>query len=282
MTELSDTLFDLSGHVAIVTGSSKGIGRAIAERLAQHGSRVVVSSRTLVDCRAVAEAINERAGEERAIAVACDVASRPDIAGLVDAAMERWGRIDVAVGNALASGDETAWIERLHEDEFTAWFEGNVTNNAYLAKLVSPVMRAQGGGSIVFVSSSSGVAALEDYPGYGTSKAALNHLARTLAIQLGPHNVRVNAVAPGIIASESPEAWGTAEEQRIGVGRTPLGRLGSPDEIASCVVWLVSPGGTFATGSVFVVDGGQTLKGMDGPHELRAYRRARARGAQQQ
>jgi NAD(P)-dependent dehydrogenase (short-subunit alcohol dehydrogenase family) len=96
-------------------------------------------------------------------------------------------------------------------------------------------------------------------------------------VQLGPHNIRVNAVAPGIVASNGPDAWGTAEEQRIGVGKTPLWRLGTPDEIASCVVWLASPGGAFATGGVFLVDGGQSLKGMDGPHELRKLRRARAR-----
>jgi NAD(P)-dependent dehydrogenase (short-subunit alcohol dehydrogenase family) len=280
MTELSDTLFDLSGQVAVVTGSSKGIGRAIAERLAEHGSNVVFSSRTLADCEARAASVNERHGDERAIAVRCDTSDRGDLDTLVRAALDKWGRIDTAVGNALVSGDETAWIERLREDDFTAWFEGNVTNNAYLTKLVSPIMRSQGGGSVIFVSSSSGVAALEDYLGYGTSKAALNHLARTLAVQLGPHNIRVNAVAPGIIASQGPEQWGTDEEQRIGVGNIPLGRLGTPDEIASCVVWLASPGGTFATGQAFVVDGGQTLKGMEGPHELRSYRRAKLKGEQ--
>ncbi len=275
MTNLEETLFDLSGQVAIVTGSTKGIGRAIAERLAQHGSKVVFSSRTLADCEeARAAAVNERYGEERAIAVRCDMSSRPDIEALVGATLDRWGRIDTAVGNALVSGDTTAWIERLDEEDFTVWFDGNVTNNAYLAKLVSPTMRAQGGGSIVFVSSSAGVAALQDYLGYGPSKAALNHLARILAVQLGPYNVRVNAVAPGIVGSQGAEEWGTEEEQEIGVGKIPLGRLGTSDEIASFVVWLVSPGGTFATGQAFVIDGGQSLKGMEGPHELRNHRRA--------
>ena len=113
--------------------------------------------------------------------------------------------------------------------------------------------------------------------GYGTSKAALNHLAKTLAIQLGPYNIRVNAIAPGIVGNRGAEEWGTTEEQRIGVGSTPLERLGTPDEIAGCAVWLASPGGTFATGGVFLVDGGQSLKGMEGPHELRNYRREQAR-----
>ena len=272
-------LFDLSGKVAVVTGSSHGIGRAIAERMADHGSKVVFSSRTLADCEARAASANERHGEERAIALQCDTGDRSDLKALVEATLDRWGRIDILVGNALVEGDATPWIERFDEEAFTGWFEGNVTNNAYLAKLVSPGMRAGGGGSIVFVSSTSGVAALEDYLGYGTSKAALNHLARVLAVQLGPYNVRVNAVAPGIVASRGPEEWGTDEEQAIGVGAIPLGRLGTPDEIAACVVWLASPGGAFATGQVFVVDGGQTLKGMSGPHDLRAFRRARQKGA---
>jgi len=272
-------LFDLTGQVAVVTGSSLGIGRAIGERLAQHGARVVFSSRTLGLCEERASAVNNHWGEERAIAVRCDVSNRADLRTLVETTLDHWGCIDTLVGNALVSGDTGAWIERFDEENFTTWFDGNVTNNAYLTKLVAPGMRSRGSGSIIFVSSSSGVAALEDYLGYGASKAALNHLARILAIQLGPYNIRVNTVAPGIVASQGPELWGTPEEQTIGVGGIPLGRLGTPDEIAACAVWLASPGGSFATGQTFVVDGGQSLKGMDGPHRLRQFRRARQKGA---
>jgi len=270
-------LFDLTGQVAIVTGSSEGIGRAIAERLAEHGSRVVFSSRTSAACERRAAEVNDRLGDDRAIALTCDVTDRGQLRHLVDATLDRWGRIDTLVGNALVEGDTSPWIERLDESSFTTWFEGNVTNNAYLAKLVVPGMRAQGGGTIVFISSTSGVAALEDYLGYGTAKAALNQLARILAVQLGRHRVRVNAVAPGIVASRGTDEWGTEEEQSIAVGDVPLGRLGTPDEIAACVVWLASPGGAFTTGQVFVIDGGQTLKGMAGPHDLRVARRAAAR-----
>jgi NAD(P)-dependent dehydrogenase (short-subunit alcohol dehydrogenase family) len=275
----SSDLFDLNGQVAIVTGSSLGIGRSIGERLAEYGARVAFSSRTLQLCQERASEVNTRWGEERAIAVRCDASSRPDLRALVDTTLDRWGRIDTVVGNALVSGDTGAWIERFDEENFTTWFDGNVTNNAYLAKLVTPGMRSRGSGSIIFVSSSSGVAALEDYLGYGTSKAALNHLARILAIQLGPYNIRVNTVAPGIVASQGPELWGTPEEQAIGVGGIPLSRLGTPDEIAACVVWLASPGGSFATGQTFVVDGGQSLKGMDGPHKLRQFRRAQQKAS---
>jgi NAD(P)-dependent dehydrogenase (short-subunit alcohol dehydrogenase family) len=275
-------LFDLTGQVAVVTGSSQGIGRAVGERMAEHGARVVFSSRSLETCQARADAVNERYGEERAIAVACDAMERPQLARLIERTMEQWGRIDCLVGNALVDGPQQAWIEKLDIEHFTTWFEGNVTNNAYLAQLVTPIMRAEGGGTIIFISSTSGIAALEDYLGYGTSKAALSHLARILAVQLGPLNIRVNAIAPGIIASRGwdPEGeWSDAEEREIGTGQTPLGRPGTPDEIASCAVWLASPGGTFATGGVFVVDGGQTLKGMSGPHDVRTARRTRRGGS---
>jgi NAD(P)-dependent dehydrogenase (short-subunit alcohol dehydrogenase family) len=269
-------LFDLTGQVAIVTGSSAGIGCAIATRMAEHGARVAFSSRTLADCQARADAVNAAYGEERAIAVACDMLRRPDIATLVERTMDKWGRIDCAVGNALVGGSDQAWIEKLDIENFTQWFEGNVTNNAYLTQLVTPIMRTQGGGSVIFVTSSAGIAALEDYLGYGSSKAALAHLARMLAVQLGPHNIRVNAIAPGIVASRGLDTgeWSDPEERAIGTGQTPLGRPGTPDEIAACAVWLASPGGAFATGGVFVVDGGQTLKGMTGPHDVRTHRRA--------
>ena len=216
---------------------------------------------------------------QRAIGIACDASDRPQLATLVERAVETFGRIDTVVGNALVDGPAQAWIERLDIEQFTTWFEGNVTNNAYLAQLTTPVMRAQGSGSIIFMASTSGIAALEDYLGYGSSKAALAHLARILAVQLGPHGIRVNAIAPGIVASRPPEEggeWADPEDREIGTGQTPLGRPGTPDEIASCAVWLASPGGAFATGGVFVVDGGQTLKGMTGPHDLRMARRAQA------
>lgn len=268
-------LFDLSGQVVVITGSSEGIGKAIGERMAEHGAQVAFSSRRQDACQARADAVNDRYGPGRAIAVACDISQRPQIAHLVEATMHAFGRIDCAIGNAKATGATQAWIEKLDIDDFTTWFEGNVTNNAYLAQLVSPIMRAQGGGSILFTASTAGVVTMEDQLGYGASKAALLHLTRMLAVQLGPYNIRVNALAPGIVASRGTDQgqWSSEEARAQGVGQTPLGRPGTPDEIAACAVWLSGPGGAYATGGTFVIDGGQTLKGMDGPHRLRVWMR---------
>lgn len=268
-------LFDLTGRVAVVTGSSAGIGRAIVSRMAEHGARVVISGRREAECRKRADELNERHGAGRAIAVACDIGNRADIRRLVEESLSAFGRIDCAVGNAVSPGAPQAWIEKLDIDHFTWWFEANVTNNAYLAQLVTPVMRSQGGGTILYTASTAGVAAMEDQLGYGSCKAALVHLTRMLAVQLGPHNIRVNAIAPGIVASSGigEGQWATEEARLAGVGGTPLGRVGLPDEIAACAVWLAGPAGEFATGATVVIDGGQSWKGMDGPHRLRTQMR---------
>jgi NAD(P)-dependent dehydrogenase (short-subunit alcohol dehydrogenase family) len=253
--------FDLSGQVAVVTGSSQGIGRACAEALAAHGSRVVFSSRTLADCERRASEVNAITGDERAIAIRCDMSVEDDIRALVAGTLEHWGRIDTLVGNALVDSGGTSWVEKVDITQMTDALIGNISNNLLLAQLVVPTMRQRGSGSIIYTASSAGVAALEEHLAYGVSKAGLIHMARVLAVQLGPYNVRVNCISPGIIDSREP-----GEHDPLVTANTPLGRPGTPDEIAGLVVWLASPSGAFATGSNFVVDGGQTLKGMEGPH----------------
>jgi NAD(P)-dependent dehydrogenase (short-subunit alcohol dehydrogenase family) len=262
-------LFDLTGRVAVVTGSTHGIGRACAERLAEHGARVVFSSRSAADCEARALATNERWGADRALALPCDVGDAAQVRELVRGTVARWGRLDIVVGNARTEIHGTSWLERIDPDSMTAALVGSVTNNLVLAQEAVPHLREQGGGSIVFVASTAGTAALEEHLPYGVAKAALIHMAAILAVQLGPANVRVNTVSPGVIAARGLDApeWSDGERAAVVTGPTPLGRPGTPDEIAGCVVWLASPSGAFATGKDFVVDGGQTLKGMEGPHE---------------
>jgi NAD(P)-dependent dehydrogenase (short-subunit alcohol dehydrogenase family) len=262
-------LFDLTGRVAVVTGSTHGIGRACAERLAEHGARVVFSSRSAADCEARALATNERWGADRALAIPCDVGDAAQVRELVRGTVARWGRLDIVVGNARTEIHGTSWLERIDPDSMTAALVGSVTNNLVLAQEAVPHLREQGGGSIVFVASTAGTAALEEHLPYGVAKAALIHMAAILAVQLGTANVRVNTVSPGVIAARGLDApeWSDGERAAVVTGPTPLGRPGTPDEIAGCVVWLASPSGAFATGKDFVVDGGQTLKGMEGPHE---------------
>jgi NAD(P)-dependent dehydrogenase (short-subunit alcohol dehydrogenase family) len=274
-----EPIFDLTDRVAIVTGSSQGIGRACAERLCQYGARVVFSSRTLADCEARAVETNDRLGEERAIAIACDISHAAQVRDLVTQSAEHWGRLDIVVGNARVATPGTSWVDKTDPDELSRSLVGSVSNNLVLAQAAVPFLRRQGEGSIIYIASTAGIAALEEHLAYGVAKAALIHLARILAVQLGPSNIRVNCVSPGVIASAGMDApeWADGERQRVVTGNTPLGRPGLPDEIASCVVWLASPLAAFATGSNFVVDGGQTLKGMEGPHDYFELMRSRRR-----
>jgi len=270
-------LFDLTGQVAVVTGSSQGIGRACAEGLAAHGSKVVFSSRTLADCEDRAKAVNDAAGEERAIAIRCDMSVEDDVRALVAGTLEHWGRVDTMVGNALVSSSGTSWVEKAPLASMTESLVGNITNNLLLTQLVVPTMRKQGSGSIIYTASAAGTAALEEHLAYGVAKAGLIHMARILGVQLGPYNVRVNTVSPGIVASRGPVP--ASDSRASATSGTPMQRPGTPDEIAGCVVWLASPSGTFAIGQNFIVDGGQTLKGMDGVHRVFEVERERRRAA---
>jgi len=274
-----DQLFDLTDRVAIITGSTQGIGRACAERLCEHGARVVFSSRTASDCADRAEEANDRWGPDRALGVACDMSDPEQITALVAQTADRWGRVDVVVANAGDDHRTTSWVEKTDPRQMTDFFVANVTNNLILARAAVPHMRRRGEGSIVFNASTAGVAALEDYLPYGVSKAALVHMTKVLAVQLGPHGVRVNCVSPGPVAARGLDSgeWADEEFRRVVTGPIPLQRPGRPDEIASAVVWLASPGSGFTTGQNVVIDGGQTLRGMQGPHDMVEIARARKR-----
>jgi NAD(P)-dependent dehydrogenase (short-subunit alcohol dehydrogenase family) len=238
-------LFDLSGQVAVVTGSSRGIGRAIAERLAEHGAKVVISSRKLGPCQEVADAINARHGADRAMAVAANISSKSELQALIDTTRQRWGRIDVLVCNA-ASNPYYGPMAGISDDQFRKILDNNIVSNK--------------SGSIIIISSIGGLRGSPIIGAYCISKAADMQLARNLAVELGPHQVRVNCIAPGLIKTDFAKAlW---EDEKLLAERnqsTPLRRIGNPDEIAGAAIFLASKAGSFMTGQTLVIDGGVTI-----------------------
>ena len=252
-------LFKLEGQVAIVTGSSRGIGRAIAERLAEHGARVVISSRKLAPCQDVADAINQRHGEERAIALAANISSKTELQAMVDATRARWGRIDVLVCNA-ASNPYYGPLAGISDDQFRKILDNNIVSNHWLIGMVGPEMTQRRSGSIVIISSIGGLRGSPIIGAYCISKAADMQLARNLAVEYGPHNVRVNCIAPRLIKTDFARAlWEDADMLKERMSTTPMRRIGEPDEIAGAAVFLASQAGSYVTGQSLVVDGGVTI-----------------------
>ena len=252
-------LFDLTGRVALITGSSRGIGKAIAMRMAEHGARVVISSRKLDACERVAAEINAIHREDRAIAVAASISSKPDLERLVHETRQRFGRIDVLVCNA-ASNPYYGPQAGISDEQFRKVLDNNIVSNHWLCQLVAPQMIERRDGSIIIVSSIGGLRGSSIIGAYSISKAADMQLARNLAVEYGPHNVRVNCIAPGLIRTDFARAlW---EDQALLAERnatTPLRRIGEPDEIAGAAVYLASRAGSFMTGQSLVIDGGVTI-----------------------
>ncbi|WP_326524344.1 SDR family NAD(P)-dependent oxidoreductase [Sphingomonas sp.] len=252
-------LFDLTGKVAIVTGSSKGIGRATSEALAEHGARVVISSRRQEPCDAVAAAINEEFGVGTAIAVAANISDKDALQALVDAARAAFGRIDILVCNA-ASNPYYGPMSGIEDAQFRKILDNNVLSNHWLIQMVAPEMVARGEGSIVLISSIAGIRGTPTIGAYGVSKAADMALARNMAHELGPHGVRVNCIAPGLVKTDFARAlWEDPDRAAEVNARVPLRRIGAPHEIAGAVVYLASPASGFMTGQAMVIDGGVTI-----------------------
>jgi NAD(P)-dependent dehydrogenase (short-subunit alcohol dehydrogenase family) len=249
--------FDLTGKAAIVTGSSRGIGRAIAESMASLGAKVVISSRKIEACESVAKDIQARGGE--AAAVACNVSRKAEVEALVAAAQARFGAIDILVCNA-AVNPVFGPLSQLSDEAFDKIMGANVKSNLWLANLVIPGMAARGGGAVIFVSSIAGLRGSEMLGAYGISKAADISLARSLAVEWGPRNVRVNAIAPGLVKTEFARAlWEDAAVLARRNARTPLRRIGLPEEIGPIAAFLASSAASFITGEVIVADGGMTI-----------------------
>lgn len=252
-------LFDLTGKVAIVTGSSRGIGKASAEALAAHGAKVVISSRKQDACDEVAAAINAAHGEGTAIAVAASISDKDALRHLVDETRRAFGRIDILVCNA-ASNPYYGPLAGIEDDQFRKILDNNVVSNHWLIQMTAPEMRERKDGAIVIVSSIGGLRGSPVIGAYNVSKAADFQLARNYAVEYGPDNVRVNCIAPGLIRTDFARAlWENPEaEKRVNQG-TPLRRLGEPEDIAGAVVYLASPAGRYMTGQAMVVDGGVTI-----------------------
>jgi NAD(P)-dependent dehydrogenase (short-subunit alcohol dehydrogenase family) len=253
------SLFDLTGRVAIVTGSSRGIGRAIAERLAEHGANVVISSRKAAACAETADAINTKLGRPAAKPIAANISSKEELQGLVDQTIRAFGRIDILVCNAASNPYYGASIG-ISDDQFRKILDNNILANHWLIHMAAPGMIERKDGSIIIVSSIGGLKGSSVIGVYNVSKAADLQLARNLAVEWGKHNVRVNCIAPGLVRTDFARAlWENPQTLKTVTALTPLGRIGEPDEIAGAAVYLASRAGSFTTGQTIVVDGGSTI-----------------------
>lgn len=257
----SGSLFDLDGKIAVITGSSRGIGRAIAEEYAAHGAKVVISSRNQGACDAVTAGINQAYGEGSAISIPANISSKESLKALVDGSRNAFGQIDIVVCNA-ATNPYYGPMAGISDEQFRKIFENNVLANHWLISMVAPEMTLRGEGSIIIISSISGLTASTVIGPYSISKAADFQLARNLAAELGPSGVRVNCIAPGLIRTDFARAlWENPETLKKATQPVPLRRIGEAREIAGAAVFLASPGSSFVTGQAFIVDGGAIIAG---------------------
>ena len=250
-------LFDLKGKVALVTGSTRGIGKSIAEELARAGARVSVSSRKVEACEQ-ARADLEGQGFE-VMAQPCNVSRKEDLHALVGATLSKWGAVDIVVSNA-ASNPYYGPLTGIPDEAFDKIIGNNVKSVLWLAGMTLEGMAQRGGGSFIVVGSIGGLVANTVIGAYGISKAADHHLVRNLAAEWGPRNVRVNAIAPGLVKTEFARAlWEDEKRAAERIQATPLRRLGEPRDIGGIAVFLASEAAAFITGQCIVADGGVTI-----------------------
>ncbi|MGB8338079.1 MAG: SDR family oxidoreductase [Burkholderiales bacterium] len=250
-------MFDLTGKVALITGSTRGIGKSIAEEMARAGAKVVISSRKKDACDAVAKQIND-AGHE-ALAVPCNISYKEELQKLVDITMEKWGRIDSLVCNA-AINPVYGPMSQVSDEAFDKVMGTNLRSNFWLINMVAPQMAARKDGSIIIVSSIAALHGNAVIGVYGISKAADAGLARNLAVEWGPQNIRVNCIAPGLIKTDFARAlWEDEKMRKATEMKTPLRRIGEPEDIGGIAVFLASKAGAYITGQMIVADGGVTI-----------------------
>ena len=250
-------LFDLSGKTAVITGSTKGIGKAIARALGQHGARIVVSSR---DAGRVAATQKELANEGlQVLGLACNVGRKDELQSLIDGTCRTWGQIDIVVGNAAINPHYGPALE-IEDQMFAKIMATNVQSNLWLAQMVADGMRRRKDGSIIYISSIGGFFGSDVMGAYCVSKAADFQLARNLAVELGPYNIRVNCIAPGLVRTDfATKLWEDPKRAAERIAKTPLRRLGESEDIAGIAVYLASNAGCWTTGQTFTVDGGVSI-----------------------
>jgi NAD(P)-dependent dehydrogenase (short-subunit alcohol dehydrogenase family) len=249
--------FDLTGRVALVTGSTRGIGRAIATQMARAGARVAISSRKPEACEETRAALAAEGHD--VLARPCNVSRSDDLEQLVAATLARWGRIDVLVCNA-ATNPVYGPTASVPEETFDKIIDTNLKSTWMLCNRVIPQMAERGSGAVILVSSVGALIGDAGIGLYNVSKAAELQLARNLAVEWGPRNVRVNALLPGLIRTDfSRVLWEQPERHAQEAGKTALKRIGEPDEIAGAALFLASSAASFVTGQALVADGGLTI-----------------------
>jgi NAD(P)-dependent dehydrogenase (short-subunit alcohol dehydrogenase family) len=258
---MSGDLFDLTGKVAIVTGSTRGIGLGIAQQFAKRGAKVVISSRNREACDAARDGIAAEGGE--AIAIPCNISHKDQLQNLVDESLAHFGKLDVLVCNA-AVNPHFGPLSSLSDEAYDKTMNANVRSNVWLANMALPHIAASGGGAAILVSSIASVLGTKMLGVYALSKAADSQLARNLAVEWGRKNIRVNAIAPGIIKTYFARAlYENPETEKAVTRHYPIGRLGEVDDVSGIAVLLASRAGAFITGQTIVVDGGTTIAGFE-------------------
>jgi NAD(P)-dependent dehydrogenase (short-subunit alcohol dehydrogenase family) len=254
---MASPLFDLSGKVAVITGSSKGIGKSIALHLALQGAKVVVSSRKAPACEEAAAEIRKAGGQ--ATVIPCNISDKAQCENLIAQTKKQLGPVDILVCNA-ASNPYYGPTEKMPDEAFTKIMQNNILSNIWLINMCVPDMRARKDGSVIIVSSIGGVRGTAVLGAYGISKAADMALTRNLAVELGPDNIRVNAIAPGLVKTDFAKAlWDNPEYLNKRLQTAPLRRIGEPDDIGGIAVMLAGKAGAFITGQTIIADAGVTI-----------------------